>query len=78
MPLPDPKPGHEMSEADTLPFGETVYVVVRHDGKLITVCEDRHTAVGVIPRLHEADDYRIEAAPAGRVRWADVADNVET
>jgi hypothetical protein len=72
--LPDPKPGHEQEGVTAPPFGPYVYVVVRHDGAMETVCPTRHEAAWEIERYHDANDYEVRYVPIGAVPISDIRD----
>lgn len=57
------------------PFGPHVYVLQRHDGKMVGVHPDRHSAVGQAVLLHDCDDYEPVRVPVGDVPIADLALN---
>lgn len=68
------KPGHDQSEADTLPFGEHVWLLRRRDDKLYGVWTSRHDAVGaacLVEGMQEAwlEPIRVQA---GTVRLEDI------
>lgn len=70
MALPEPKVSHVGVSGP--PFGEMVYLVVRHDGKMIDVAPSRHEASWIIEQCHDANDFRVEYVPAGSVPLTDV------
>lgn len=67
--IPKPKPDHLGIAAP--PIGPTVYLIVRHDGKMVGVEPTRHDAVGRIIDLHECDDYDIRPVPIGAIPLRD-------
>jgi hypothetical protein len=69
--LPNPKPAHTGVAAP--PFGPSVFVVVRHDGKLCAVEPTRHDAVWQVERFHDCDDYELRYVPVGAVPLLDLS-----
>lgn len=65
------KPGHTGHHGPNL--GGIVWLLERHDGKLIGPFGSRHDVVGYEAICHDCDDYEIHAVRAGSVRLDDVA-----
>lgn len=68
--LPEPKPAHTGYRGP--PLGPTMYVVVRHDGKIVAVKSTRHDALGIIVQCHEANDFEIVPVPIGLIPLMDL------
>lgn len=64
------KPAHDGKHGP--PLGQTIWVIERHDGKLIGPFATRHDAVGYEALLHDCDDYELHPIPAGSLRFNDV------
>lgn len=58
--------------------GETVYQVVRHDGKIVAVADTRHNAAAKIP-LHSkayfggACEYDVERIPVSEIDFTELS-----
>jgi hypothetical protein len=68
--LPDPKANHDGPAA--LPFGENVFVVADHTGKMVSVVKTRHDAAWEMERFHDANDYEAIMVPVGAVPLNDL------
>lgn len=71
--LPEPKPGHVDSRNVALPFGESVYLIVRHDGKMVGVEPTRHDAAWTMEQFHDANEYDLWYGPVGSVPVSDLS-----
>lgn len=69
---PAPKIDHVGGTAD-LAIGETVCLIVRHDGKMIDVEPTWGEAWNTIYRLHSANDYHVRRLPVGQIPIADLS-----
>lgn len=67
--IPNPKPAH--TGIASPPLGPLVYLIVRHDGKMVGVEPTRHDAVGRLTELHSCDDYDIRPVPIGAIPLTD-------
>lgn len=67
--IPTPKPAHFGIAGP--PIGPLVYLIVRHDGKMVGSQPTRHDAVGVRAMLHSCDDYDIRQVPIGAIPLLD-------
>lgn len=67
--IPDPKPAHKGIAAP--PLGPTVYLIVRHDGKMVGCEPTRHDAIGRAAQLHQCDRYDIRPVPIGAIPLID-------
>ena len=67
--VPKPKPAHTGHTGPAI--GPTVYLIVRHDGKMVGAEPTRHEAVSEAFELHSCDDYTIEPVPIGAIPLTD-------
>lgn len=68
--LPAPKPAHVGHGAH--PFGDDVWLLARHDGKMLGVYGSRHDAIGRAATLQNWEWYDPIQVPAGAVPMEDV------
>lgn len=69
--MPPDKEDH--SGVAAVPLGGHVYVLQRHDGKMVGVHPDRHSAVGQAALLHDCNDYEPVRVPVGAVPMDDLS-----